>query len=153
MLVGGRAGFAARVDCIAMHLVAKTGLADPDTAGGLSDRVSLRDQIQGSTPELRRVGSRHLTDSFRDDHRLNSGVRETESGSERAWGRYWGWHTREVWTFIIWVLFAGYIHARATRGWRGDRSAWLAIIGFSAVIFNYTVVNIAFKGLHSYSGL
>ncbi len=73
--------------------------------------------------------------------------------AERAWGRYWGWDTKEVWTFIIWVLFAGYIHARATRGWRGDRSAWLAIIGFSAVIFNYTVVNIAFKGLHSYSGL
>ncbi|KQV25719.1 MULTISPECIES: c-type cytochrome biogenesis protein CcsB [unclassified Microcella] len=73
--------------------------------------------------------------------------------AERAWGRYWGWDTKEVWTFIIWTLFAGYIHARATRGWRGDRSAWLAIIGFSAVIFNYTVVNLFFKGLHSYSGL
>lgn len=73
--------------------------------------------------------------------------------AERAWGRYWGWDTKEVWTFIIWTLFAGYIHARATRGWRGDRSAWLAIIGFSAVVFNYTVVNIAFTGLHSYSGL
>ncbi|WP_297600403.1 c-type cytochrome biogenesis protein CcsB [Microcella sp.] len=73
--------------------------------------------------------------------------------AERAWGRYWGWDTKEVWTFIIWTLFAGYIHARATRGWRGDRSAWLAIVGFSAVIFNYTVVNIAFTGLHSYSGL
>ena len=73
--------------------------------------------------------------------------------AERAWGRYWGWDTKEVWTFIIWTLFAGYIHARATRGWRGDRSAWLAIVGFSAVIFNYTVVNLFFKGLHSYSGL
>ena len=73
--------------------------------------------------------------------------------AERAWGRYWGWDTKEVWTFIIWVLFAGYIHARATRGWRGTRSAWLAIIGFSAVIFNYTIVNLYFQGLHSYSGL
>lgn len=73
--------------------------------------------------------------------------------AERAWGRYWGWDTKEVWTFIIWTLFAGYIHARATRGWRGDRSAWLAIIGFSAVVFNYTIVNLFFKGLHSYSGL
>lgn len=70
-----------------------------------------------------------------------------------AWGRYWGWDTKEVWTFIIWVLFAGYIHARATRGWRGTRSAWLALIGFSAVAFNYTVVNLFFKGLHAYSGL
>jgi len=73
--------------------------------------------------------------------------------AERAWGRYWGWDTKEVWTFIIWVTFAGYIHARATRGWRGSRSAWLAIIGFSAVMFNYTVVNLFFKGLHAYTGL
>ena len=73
--------------------------------------------------------------------------------AERAWGRYWGWDTKEVWTFIIWVTFAGYIHARATRGWRGSRSAWLAIIGFSAVLFNFTIVNLFFKGLHAYTGL
>ncbi|MGR0221857.1 c-type cytochrome biogenesis protein CcsB [Agromyces sp. ZXT2-6] len=73
--------------------------------------------------------------------------------AEKAWGRYWGWDTKEVWTFIIWVVYAGYIHARATRGWRGTRSAWLSIIGFSAVLFNFTVVNLFFKGLHAYSGL
>ncbi|GAA3727234.1 c-type cytochrome biogenesis protein CcsB [Leifsonia bigeumensis] len=73
--------------------------------------------------------------------------------AERAWGRYWGWDTKEVWTFIIWVLFAGYIHARATRGWRGTRSAWLALVGMGAVAFNYTIVNLFFKGLHVYSGL
>lgn len=73
--------------------------------------------------------------------------------AERAWGRYWGWDTKEVWTFIIWTVFAGYIHARATRGWRGSRSAWLAIIGFVAVMFNFTAVNLFFKGLHAYSGL
>ena len=73
--------------------------------------------------------------------------------AERAWGRYWGWDTKEVWTFIIWVVFAGYVHARATRGWRGSRSAWLAIIGFAAVIFNFTIVNLFFAGLHAYSGL
>ena len=73
--------------------------------------------------------------------------------AEKAWGRYWGWDTKEVWTFIIWVIYAGYIHARATRGWRGSRAAWLAIIGFSAVIFNFTIVNLFFKGLHAYSGL
>jgi cytochrome c-type biogenesis protein CcsB len=73
--------------------------------------------------------------------------------AERAWGRYWGWDTKEVWTFIIWTLYAGYIHARATRGWRGARSSWLALIGFAAVMFNFAVVNVFFKGLHSYSGL
>lgn len=70
-----------------------------------------------------------------------------------AWGRYWGFDTKEVWTFVIWVLYAGYIHARATRGWRGSRSAWLSIIGFTAVLFNFTIVNMFFKGLHAYSGL
>lgn len=73
--------------------------------------------------------------------------------AEKAWGRYWGWDTKEVWTFIVWVVYAGYIHARATRGWRGSRSAWLAIIGFSTVLFNFTIVNLFFKGLHAYSGL
>ena len=73
--------------------------------------------------------------------------------AERAWGRYWGWDTKEVWTFIIWTIYAGYIHARATRGWRGARSAWLAIVGFASVLFNFTVVNLFFKGFHSYSGL
>ncbi|WP_104170502.1 c-type cytochrome biogenesis protein CcsB [Cryobacterium sp. M23] len=73
--------------------------------------------------------------------------------AEQAWGRYWGWDTKEVWTFIIWTLYAGYIHARATRGWRGSRSAWLSIIGFAAVMFNFGIVNVFFKGLHSYSGL
>ena len=73
--------------------------------------------------------------------------------AEKAWGRYWGWDTKEVWTFIIWVIYAGYIHARATRGWRGSRSAWLAIIGFAAVLFNFGIVNVFFHGLHAYSGL
>lgn len=73
--------------------------------------------------------------------------------AERAWSRYWGWDTKEVWTLVIWVLYAGFIHARATRGWRGTRSAWLSIVAYGAVIFNYTVVNVFFKGLHAYSGL
>lgn len=73
--------------------------------------------------------------------------------AERAWHRYWGWDTKEVWTFIIWVLYAGYLHAMATRGWRGSKAAWLGVIAFSAVIFNFTIVNMFFKGLHVYSGL
>jgi cytochrome c-type biogenesis protein CcsB len=73
--------------------------------------------------------------------------------AEKAWHRYWGWDTKEVWTFIIWTIYAGYLHANATRGWSGKRSAWLALIGFAAIIFNFTIVNLYFKGLHVYSGL
>ncbi|WP_417505487.1 c-type cytochrome biogenesis protein CcsB [Microbacterium sp.] len=70
-----------------------------------------------------------------------------------AWSRFWGFDVKETWTFVIWVIYAGYIHARATRGWRGNPSAWLAIVGFSAGIFNFTIVNVFFKGLHASSGL
>ena len=73
--------------------------------------------------------------------------------ADHAWGRYWGWDTKEVWTFIIWVVYAGYLHARATLGWRGTGSAWLNLIGYGCVLFNFGVVNVFFKGLHAYSGL
>ncbi|MFZ3454340.1 c-type cytochrome biogenesis protein CcsB [Arthrobacter sp. 7Tela_A1] len=73
--------------------------------------------------------------------------------AEQAWGRYWGWDTKEVWTFVIWVVYAGYLHARATRGWTGTRAAWLSIVGYLCVVFNFTIVNVYFAGLHSYSGV
>lgn len=73
--------------------------------------------------------------------------------AERAWHRFWGWDTKEVWTFIIWTLYAGYFHATSTRGWTGKRAAWLSLVGFAAIIFNFTIVNLFFKGLHVYSGL
>ncbi|MBS6029220.1 MAG: c-type cytochrome biogenesis protein CcsB [Kocuria rhizophila] len=73
--------------------------------------------------------------------------------ADQAWGRFWGWDTKEVWTFVVWTVYAAYMHARVTRGWNGNRSAWLAIAGYMCVVFNFTVVNTLFPGLHSYSGL
>jgi cytochrome c-type biogenesis protein CcsB len=71
--------------------------------------------------------------------------------AEEAWGRYWGWDPKEVWSFVTWVAFAGYLHARATVGWRGRRAAVLAVIGFAALVFNLVVVNTVIAGLHSYA--
>jgi cytochrome c-type biogenesis protein CcsB len=73
--------------------------------------------------------------------------------AENAWGRYWGWDPKEVWTFVIWVVYAGYLHARATRGWRGRKAAGLALVGYGCVLFNFLVVNIFFVGMHSYAGV
>lgn len=73
--------------------------------------------------------------------------------AEHAWGRYWGWDPKEVWTFVVWVVYAAYLHARTTRGWSGRRAAWFVVIGFATVIFNFTGVNLLFNGKHSYSGL
>jgi cytochrome c-type biogenesis protein CcsB len=73
--------------------------------------------------------------------------------AENAWGRYWGWDPKETWAFVTWVVFAGYLHARATAGWKGRRAAMIALLGLSTFIFNYFGVNIFFSGLHSYGGL
>jgi cytochrome c-type biogenesis protein CcsB len=73
--------------------------------------------------------------------------------AEAAWGRYWGWDPKETWAFITWVVYAAYLHARATAGWRGKKAAYVAIAGYATILFNYFVVNIFVQGLHSYSGL
>ncbi len=73
--------------------------------------------------------------------------------AEHAWGRYWGWDPKEVWSFVIWILYAAYLHARTTQGWAGRRAAWLAIWGFIAIVLNFTVVNLYVQGLHAYAGV
>jgi ABC-type transport system involved in cytochrome c biogenesis permease subunit len=69
----------------------------------------------------------------------------------RAWGRYWGWDPKEVWSLITWFVFALYLHTRIVMGWKGKRSAWIAIIGFLAALFTYFGVNYILSGLHSYA--
>jgi cytochrome c-type biogenesis protein CcsB len=71
--------------------------------------------------------------------------------AQSAWGRYWGWDPKETWSFIVWVVFAAYLHARATAGWRGRRAAWISLVGFAAMLFNFYVVNTWVVGLHSYA--
>ncbi|WP_344246367.1 c-type cytochrome biogenesis protein CcsB, partial [Isoptericola hypogeus] len=73
--------------------------------------------------------------------------------AEHAWGRYWGWDPKEVWSFVVWVVYAAYLHARTTRGWDGRRAAWFVVVGYACVLFNFTGVNLIFNGKHSYSGL
>jgi cytochrome c-type biogenesis protein CcsB len=73
--------------------------------------------------------------------------------AEAAWGRYWGWDPKETWAFIAWVVYAAYLHARATAGWKGRSAAWINLLGFGAMTFNFFVVNIVISGLHSYAGL
>ncbi|ANS79355.1 Cytochrome c-type biogenesis protein CcsA/ResC [Serinicoccus hydrothermalis] len=73
--------------------------------------------------------------------------------AEVAWGRYWGWDPKEVWTFVIWAVYAAYLHARATSSWTKRRATWVALVGMLCIILNYTVVNLLITGLHSYSGV
>ena len=73
--------------------------------------------------------------------------------ADQAWGRYWGWDPKETWAFITWVVYAGYLHARATAGWRGRKAAYIQLAGFASLIFNLVGVNIWITGLHSYAGI
>jgi cytochrome c-type biogenesis protein CcsB len=74
--------------------------------------------------------------------------------AEYAWGRYWNWDPKEVWAFITWVVYAAYLHARATAGWRGKAAAVIALVGFATLLFNFVGINFFFGGgsLHSYAG-
>ncbi|MFC5748636.1 c-type cytochrome biogenesis protein CcsB [Actinomadura rugatobispora] len=71
--------------------------------------------------------------------------------ADEAWGRYWGWDPKEIWSFVTWVVYAAYLHARATAGWKGRKAAVLSLIGFAALLFNFFGVNYMFSGLHSYA--
>ena len=73
--------------------------------------------------------------------------------AEAAWGRYWGWDPKETWAFIVWVVYACYLHARATAGFKGRAAAWVNLGGFFAITFNFLIVNMVVSGLHSYAGL
>jgi cytochrome c-type biogenesis protein CcsB len=71
--------------------------------------------------------------------------------AQSAWGRYWGWDPKETWSFITWVVYAAYLHARATAGWRGRSAAWVSVAGLVAFVVNFYVVNTWVVGLHSYA--
>jgi cytochrome c-type biogenesis protein CcsB len=73
--------------------------------------------------------------------------------AEAAWGRYWGWDPKETWAFITWILYASYLHARVTAGWKGRKAAWLCLIAGSSYLFNYVYINVWGSGRHTYSGL
>ncbi|WP_193044457.1 c-type cytochrome biogenesis protein CcsB [Mycolicibacterium baixiangningiae] len=73
--------------------------------------------------------------------------------AEEAWGRYWGWDPKETVSFIAWVVYAAYLHARSTAGWRDRKAAWINVAGFVAMVFNLFFINLVTVGLHSYAGV
>ncbi|MCM3692890.1 c-type cytochrome biogenesis protein CcsB [Neobacillus niacini] len=69
-----------------------------------------------------------------------------------AWTRFWGWDPKEVWALVTWLFYAAFLHLRLSKGWHGEKSAWLAVIGFVIIMFNLVAVNLVIAGLHSYAG-
>jgi len=71
--------------------------------------------------------------------------------ANRTWGSYWSWDPKETWAAITWLVYAGYLHMRITRGWRGRRAAYFAILGFAVVMFTFFGVTYLLPGLHAYA--
>jgi cytochrome c-type biogenesis protein CcsB len=71
--------------------------------------------------------------------------------AQLAWSRFWGWDPKEVWALITWLFYAAFLHLRLSKGWEGEKSAWLALIGFGIILFNLIAVNLILAGLHSYA--
>ncbi|WP_185907993.1 c-type cytochrome biogenesis protein CcsB [Psychrobacillus soli] len=71
--------------------------------------------------------------------------------AHEAWSRFWGWDPKEVWALITWLFYAAFLHLRLSKGWQGQKSAWLALIGFIIIMFNLIAVNLIIAGLHSYA--
>lgn len=73
--------------------------------------------------------------------------------AQYAWGRFWGWDPKETWAFVSWVVYAAYLHARVTAGWKGRSAAAVALVGYVTMLFNFIGVNMFIAGSHSYAGL
>ncbi|MGE4400786.1 MAG: c-type cytochrome biogenesis protein CcsB [Desulfobulbus sp.] len=131
-------------------------------AGGLGMMYLLKDSTKGKAnspsiltalPELRIIDDlTHKTIVF-GFMWLSAGIITGAIWANEAWGTYWSWDPKETWSIITWFLYASTLHARFTRGWRGRRIAWLAILGFIAVFFTYFGVNFLLAGLHSYGSV
>jgi cytochrome c-type biogenesis protein CcsB len=81
---------------------------------------------------------------------LTIGILTGSIWANYAWGSYWSWDPKETWSLITWFIYAAYLHSRITKNWRGKKSAWLSLIGFTSVLFTYFGVNFILSGLHSY---
>jgi cytochrome c-type biogenesis protein CcsB len=129
-----------------LFLLRTSRLGDPETPGPLARVVQrLPDALT-----LDRIAYRTTIFGF---PVFGFGVIFGAIWAEGAWGRYWGWDPKETVSFVAWVVYAAYLHARSTAGWRDHKAAWINVVGFVAMVFNLFFVNLVTVGLHSYAGV
>jgi cytochrome c-type biogenesis protein CcsB len=125
------------------RVAAGTAPAEPETGLGIAARLPTAETLD-------RVAHRTVVFGF---PVWTFAVMAGAIWAESAWGRFWGWDPKETWAFIAWVVYAAYLHARTTAGWRGKPAAWINVVGLLVMIFNLLYVNFVSTGLHSYAGL
>ncbi|GAA2788553.1 MULTISPECIES: c-type cytochrome biogenesis protein CcsB [Mycolicibacterium] len=129
-----------------LFLLKMSPLSDPDREGRLAQIVQRLPDAQ----TLDRIAYRTTIFAF---PIFGFGVIFGAIWAEEAWGRYWGWDPKETVSFIAWVVYAAYLHARSTAGWRDKKAAWINVVGFVAMVFNLFFINLVTAGLHSYAGV
>jgi cytochrome c-type biogenesis protein CcsB len=129
-----------------LFLLKMSALNDPDADGTLARVVRRLPDAQ----TLDRIAYRTTIFAF---PVFGFGVMFGAIWAEQAWGRYWGWDPKETVSFVAWVVYAAYLHARSTAGWRDSKAAWINVVGFVAMVFNLFFVNLVTVGLHSYAGV
>lgn len=133
-----------------LFLLKMSRFGDPQRRGG-SDGVLARALDRLPDPQtLDRIAYRTTIFAF---PVFGFGVIFGAIWAEEAWGRYWGWDPKETVSFIAWVVYAAYLHARSTAGWRDKKAAWINVVGFVAMVFNLFFINLVTVGLHSYAGV
>jgi cytochrome c-type biogenesis protein CcsB len=137
-LVGGVASI--------LFLLKRSPLGEPDREGRIAQIVRKLPDAQ----TLDRIAYRTTIFAF---PVFGFGVIFGAIWAEEAWGRYWGWDPKETVSFIAWVIYAAYLHARSTAGWRDRKAAWINVAGFVAMVFNLFFINLVTVGLHSYAGV
>jgi cytochrome c-type biogenesis protein CcsB len=119
-------------------------------AAGLSSRYAEVFRLLPSAERLDQIAYRTVVFAF---PIWTFGIMAGAIWADEAWGRYWGWDPTETWAFITWVVYACFLHARVTAGWRGRRAAIIQLVGFGCLLFNLLGVSLFITGLHSYAGL
>ncbi len=119
-------------------------------AAGLSTRYGEVFRLLPSAERLDQIAYRTVVFAF---PIWTFGIMAGAIWADQAWGRYWGWDPTETWAFITWVVYACFLHARVTAGWRGRRAAYIQLVGFGCLLFNLLGVSLFITGLHSYAGL
>lgn len=142
LLFAGYAVFAVAFGAAIMYLLMERQLKGKKL-GALFRRLPSLDVLDA-------VNSRCLTIGF---PLLTLGIITGSIWASYAWGSYWSWDPKEVWSLGTWLLYAALLHGRLTAGWRGRRAAILAIVGFCTVLFTFLGVNLLLPGLHSYSSM
>jgi cytochrome c-type biogenesis protein CcsB len=140
---------------LAIHVTAAVAASGAFTLGAIASALFLRAHARGTVHGLRpgqldTLARRLHTFAF---PVWTFAVIAGAIWADSAWGRYWGWDPKEVWAFITWVVYAAYLHARATRGWSPRRVALIAVTAYACLLFNLIGVNLLLNSLHSYAGL